>query len=228
MPAPKGDLRIFCESLQASSSLLGFAKVLHGKNELSRSGSPPRVVMWPIGAENGVADDRTVTIKSSWMLVTAHFWAPGPGTDAAFDLRTRWFQALRAQGDAGGYFWKCPDGESERWDTIPDDSEQGQEFEIDLLVRIDANLPAKSKGTVAATSLSRVATLTAGMLAGDVTAAVDATFEESSPTGVLHIDDEQISYSGMTATGFTGLVRGINGTTAAAHASGTAVYVSPT
>src|SRR5262249_43847272 len=153
------------------------------------------------------------SVASSWMLVTAHFWSAN--IDAAFDLRTRWFQALRTQADAGGHFWKSPEGESERWDIEPDTSQQGQEFEIDTLIRIDANLPAKTKGMVGATSLLRAATLTADMTVGDLIATLDATFELPA-TGVLHIDDEQISYSGTTPTTFTGLVRGINGTAAAA------------
>lgn len=223
MPSPKGDLTLFCQNLQSASSLLGFAKVLPGKNSLPLAGHPQRVVMWIVGGANGVADDRTVTVSSAWMLITSHFWAQD--IDTAFDLRQRWMQALRAQADAGGYFWKFPDGENERWDQTPDTASQGQEFEIDIVIRIDANYPTKSTGTVAATSLNRVATLTANMLIGDVTSAVDATFEEPA-TGVLHIDDEQMSFTGMTATSFTGLVRGINGTTAAAHTSGTAVYVS--
>lgn len=225
MPSPKGDLTVLCQSLQASSSLLGFAKVIAGKNALAAAGKPPRVVMFPVGAHNGVADDRTVTVSSSWMLVTAHFWATD--VDNAFDLRTRWFQALRAQADAGGYFWMSPEGESERWDISPDSAQQGQEFEIDIVIRIDANLPAKSKGTVQSTSMARVEMLAASIGTGDTTVTVDATFD--APTsGVLHIDNEQMSYSGLTAGSFTGVVRGINGTTAATHSSGAAVYVSPT
>ncbi len=227
MPSPKGDLTLFAEKLQAAAPLLGFARVLSGKNQLARDGAPERVVLFPVGAVNGVADDRTVTVSSSWFLMTGHFWARDP--DAAFDLRERFFQALRIQADAGGYYWKSPDGENERWDVQPDTAQQGQEFEIDVVVRLDVNLPASytTKGTVQSTSLARVAMLTADVGTGDTVVPVDATFEQSS-SGVLHIDDEQISYSGTTATSFTGLVRGINGTTAAAHTSGTPVYVSPT
>lgn len=223
MPSPKGDLTLLGQSLQSSTSLLGFAKVLTGKNSLPLAGKPQRLVMWIVGAANGTADDRTVSVSSAWMLVTTHFWSSD--VDNALDLRQRWMQALRAQADAGGYFWKFPDGENERWDQTPDTASQGQEFEIDIVIRVDANLPTKTTGTVAATSLNRVATLTADLTIGANSATVDATFEEPA-TGVLHIDDEQMSFTGMTATSFTGLVRGINGTTAAAHTSGTPVYVS--
>ena len=75
--------------------------------------------------------------------------------------------------------------------------------------------------------MAKVATLTAGIGTGDNVAPVDATFGEIT-SGVLHIDDEQMSFSGVTATSFTGVVRGIHGTTAATHASGAAVYVTPT
>lgn len=43
-------------------------------------------------------------------------------------------------------------------------------------------------------------------------------------TGVVQIENEAIAYSGVTATEFTGCIRGFQGTTAATHASGTAVY----
>jgi len=226
MPSPKGDLTLLAQNIQASSSMLGFAKVLPGKNNLAAAGAPPRVVMFPVGGKNGIPDDNKASVTSGWMLVTAHFWAHN--SDEAFDLRQRWFQALRIQADAGGYFWKSPDSEDERWDVQPDTAEQGQEFEIDILIRIDANLPSSylRTGHVLATSLNRVATLTTGMGTGDSVAVVDATFKEPA-TGVLHIDNEQMSYTGMTATTFTGLTRGINGTTAATHAVGVAVYISP-
>jgi hypothetical protein len=223
MPQIVGDLEQLARGLQATSSLLGYAKVLAGKNKLIAGGAPTRVVIFPIGCDNGAADDRTVSVSSGWMLITGHFWAPDNG--AAFELRRRWFQALRAQADAGGYFWKSAEGQDERWDTVPDSGEQGEEFEIDFLIRIDANLPTKSTGTVEATSLARVCTLTTDMGVGDVAAAVDSTLELPT-SGVLHIDDEQMSFTSSDGTTFTGIVRGINGTTASAHASGTPVYVT--
>jgi hypothetical protein len=42
-------------------------------------------------------------------------------------------------------------------------------------------------------------------------------------SGSLTIDQEMVTYSGTTATSFTGVVRGVNGTTATAHTSGTDV-----
>lgn len=43
-------------------------------------------------------------------------------------------------------------------------------------------------------------------------------------TGTLLIDEELITYSGKNATQFTGCVRGVSGTTAASHTSGTLAY----
>jgi hypothetical protein len=229
MASPKGDLTLLGQNVQAASSMLGWAKVLTGKNALAAEGSPPRVVMFPSGAKNEAADDHHAAVASSWMMVTAHFWARGPGTDEAFDLRQRWMQALRAQADAGGYYWKFPDSENERWNIQPDTNEQGQEFEIDIVIRIDASMAAAYLGhnTVGATSMNRVATLASAMGTGDNTATVDATINDPT-SGVLHVDNEQMSFTGRTGTTFTGLVRGINGTTAATHVIGAAVYISPT
>lgn len=225
MPSPSGDLTLLARAMQAQQPLLGFAKVLSGKNELAKQGSPPRAVVFVVGGTGGVADDLRVTITSSWMVVTSHFWASS--VDEAFDLRQRWFQALRAQADAGGYYWKLPEGENERWDIVPDTAAQGQEFEIDILVRVDANFPPKSTGTVQAVSLNRVPMLAADIGSTDTTLTVSSAFE--LPTaGSLFIDDERLTFTGVSGNSFTGLTRGVNGTTAAAHAAGIPVYVAPT
>lgn len=230
------DLVDFCTRLQAADPLLNYnggttqAKVIAGKNGLVAIGAPPRIVIFPIGGSNGGPDDIRQSVISSMMLVTAHCWAKN--FVDAWILRTAFFQALRIQADGvdgnPGYYWQCAGGEDERWDIKPDASQQGQEFEIDIKVKIDVDKPASylTTGTVAATSMARVATLTAGIGTGDNIIPVDATYEQIT-SGVLHIDDEQMSFSGVTATSFTGVVRGINKTTAATHASGTAVYVSP-
>lgn len=47
-------------------------------------------------------------------------------------------------------------------------------------------------------------------------------------TGAIFIDSEYITYSGKTATDFTGCTRGANGTTAASHLTGANVYQSTT
>ena len=57
--------------------------------------------------------------------------------------------------------------------------------------------------------------------ASTVTVDSTASFESS---GFLKIEDEVIQYSGKTSTTFTGLVRGVAGTTAATHANNTAIF----
>src|SRR5262249_7505623 len=62
-------------------------------------------------------------------------------------------------------------------------------------------------------------TLSAGMAAGDNTATVVSTAGYPS-SGVVVIGNEDIQYTGTTATTFTGLTRGAFSTTAASHSSG--------
>lgn len=65
-------------------------------------------------------------------------------------------------------------------------------------------------------------TLTANVTATDTTLpVVDAT--TFFPSGYLLIDKEWVTYTGTTPTSFTGVTRGVNGTTAAAYLSGTTV-----
>jgi hypothetical protein len=64
--------------------------------------------------------------------------------------------------------------------------------------------------------------LTAAMGSTDTSATVSSTTGFPA-TGSFTIDGEQISYTGLTSTSFTGLVRGAGGTTAAAHAATAAI-----
>lgn len=64
--------------------------------------------------------------------------------------------------------------------------------------------------------------LTTSMALADTTAVVSSTSGFPS-TGTILIDQEQITYSGLTGTSFTGLVRGANGTSAAPHANAASV-----
>lgn len=57
---------------------------------------------------------------------------------------------------------------------------------------------------------------------GDTTITVDDTSDFSS-TGTILIESEEITYTGITASTFTGCTRGANGTSAAAHVDDTAV-----
>lgn len=65
-------------------------------------------------------------------------------------------------------------------------------------------------------------TLSAAMDATQTTATVVSTAGYPSP-GTLLIDSEAMTYTGITATSFTGLTRGALGTTAASHSSGAIV-----
>lgn len=64
--------------------------------------------------------------------------------------------------------------------------------------------------------------LTLSINSSDTTANVTSTTKFGS-SGSLVIDNEIIFYTGKTGTSFTGLLRGRSGTSAASHASGTAV-----
>ncbi len=61
-------------------------------------------------------------------------------------------------------------------------------------------------------------TLTTTITSADVAMTVGST-NGFSPSGILYIDNESISYTGKTATTFTGLTRGLYGTTPATHNS---------
>lgn len=70
-------------------------------------------------------------------------------------------------------------------------------------------------------------TLTADVSASDTTLPVVST-DTFFPSGYLKINDEWVTYSGVDGTQFTGVVRGVNGTTASDHFSGTdVVYFTP-
>lgn len=64
--------------------------------------------------------------------------------------------------------------------------------------------------------------LSLAMGVSDTTAVVSST-SGFPASGTIQVDQEQISYTGITGTTFTGLVRGVNGTSAATHANSAAV-----
>lgn len=69
-------------------------------------------------------------------------------------------------------------------------------------------------------------TLSAQLTAGVTTATVVSTALFPA-TGVIVIENERISYTGKTGTTFTGLTRGLGGTTDATHAIAVAVIIAP-
>jgi hypothetical protein len=67
-------------------------------------------------------------------------------------------------------------------------------------------------------------TLSASLGATATTLTLVSTTDFPSTGGVLKVDSEQIYFAGKSGSSLTGLVRGFNGTTAAAHNSGAVVY----
>lgn len=232
MPAPRSPVSQLRDLLKYTPSLKGFAKVLSGKNSLELGRSPPSIVLYPWTAGYRDAEDNVDSFVDVDLKLAARLWAKDD--DEAWDLRARFVAALWSQaiGDptnpsdsAAGFYFKLID---ETWDIIPDTAEQGQELEVLFIIRSSASEKNLSYGLVSAESMTRAATLSVPMLVGDVTALVDETAGGYGSSGVLHIDGEQMSYSGLTATSFTGLVRGTNNTTAAPHAVGATVSVTST
>jgi len=68
----------------------------------------------------------------------------------------------------------------------------------------------------------QVTRLTAALTSGATTASVQSTAGWPS-SGFLMIDAEEMTYTGITGTSFTGLTRGANGSTAAAHGNNAVV-----
>ncbi|MDX2165305.1 MAG: hypothetical protein SFW07_07830 [Gammaproteobacteria bacterium] len=75
---------------------------------------------------------------------------------------------------------------------------------------------------VTGTTSSATSTLNGALTNSATTIPVVSTSGYTSP-GAFQIDSEVIYYSGISGNTFTGVVRGINGTTAAAHSSGAIV-----
>ncbi len=78
--------------------------------------------------------------------------------------------------------------------------------------------------TPLATSSPISTTLSMAMLSSDTTADVVGTALFPQAAGYFLVDSECIGYSGVTATSFTNLVRGLGGTTAAGHLLGATVF----
>ncbi len=66
-------------------------------------------------------------------------------------------------------------------------------------------------------------TTLSGPINNSITSITVASTANFPPAGILAIDTEQISYTGTTATAFTGCTRSVNGTLAASHVNGDAV-----
>ncbi len=80
----------------------------------------------------------------------------------------------------------------------------------------DISISGSAATTLLGMRPQRLTYLSVTLAVGDTTATVFDTSDWPS-SGVFHVGTEAISYSGKTATTFTGLARGIWGTTAQAH-----------
>jgi hypothetical protein len=68
-------------------------------------------------------------------------------------------------------------------------------------------------------------TITGGTLSSGASTITVSSTHNFPTAGTLYIDGEQVTYSGKTATTFTGCTRGANSTAAASHANGTTVTI---
>ena len=82
------------------------------------------------------------------------------------------------------------------------------------------------RSTADGTSAGVTTTLSAGINATVTTIGV-ASVTNLASSGIVKINDEEITYSGISALNLTGCVRGVNGTTAATHNSGDNVLQFP-
>jgi hypothetical protein len=95
----------------------------------------------------------------------------------------------------------------------------------DPMVKLASNNPADviDVGIFGATGISTTLTANLNISATTIDVAATGTFPS---TGIIHIEDEEITYTGKTSVTFTGCTRGTNGTSAAAHLDTTTVYQS--
>ena len=83
--------------------------------------------------------------------------------------------------------------------------------------------PAATPPTASPTFSTGYATLASTISATDTTLTLTSGTNFVSANGLILIGTEKISYASLSGTTLTGCVRGVDGTTAATHASGTAV-----
>jgi len=147
-PAPKSQLTLFAEALEATTALHGEATVLVGKNHLAAAGGPRRIVLIPHTGKYDGPKMKPAIVDVDLDLV-ARCWAES-FDDAEF-LHTLFFRALKENADAGGLFWNY---DAVAWDTDPDTGQQGQSFEVKLSVRLAVQPAAGRRATVAAHAIA--------------------------------------------------------------------------
>lgn len=221
MASPVSPISTLFVTLANTASLKGRAKLLLGKARLAEGRSPPSIVMFPrkgpLSSPQYVGKQLDVDLE-----MVARIW--GRDIDEAWDLRNRYLRGLWEQGQAGGVFWQ---GVGELWDDSADTSEQGQELEIIVNVRLQASVKdVQARALVENTSATLNAAISVDAGVSDAEIYVSSTLGYP-PYGVIYVDDEKISYSAVTSISFVGCLRALGGTTPAAHVVGAVVSVTP-
>ena len=88
----------------------------------------------------------------------------------------------------------------------------------------DSNSTGKTYLANSGSGIQSLTTTLTGAHTATVTTLTVGSTTGFPTSGVLQVENEAILYTGVGATSFTGCIRGYQGTTAATHAGGTAVY----
>lgn len=227
---PRGQITQLIEGLQRAPELQGYT-VLASSKKMARNGAPPRIVIYPTTGPIQNPRNRAVANRDVNRSLVAHLW--GRDLDECEYLEKLLVQALVNQAAGGdpvspttatpGLFWTAAE---EVWEQGEDAGRQGEEVYVVLTALTSLDKVPKGTGSVSSIVYQALtAQLAQAMGAGDVVANVVSTIGFPS-SGLLMIDAEQMQFTGTTATSFTGLVRGVNGTTAATHSNGATVTVS--
>jgi hypothetical protein len=226
MPSAKSPFTVLGEALAQTRALKGKARVLVGSTALPLSGAPPRIVLFPRSGDYASAHKSQhvrQALRDIDQELAVHLW--GENLDAAWELHRRFLQALEEQGEAAGLYWQA---KAIAWDTTSDTAKQGQEILSVINVRLPVERVEYGIGEIDAVAMFPVTTLDGDIAEDDDILSVVSMFDNYPDAGVLHIDDEQMTYDARSGSQFTGLTRGANDTEAAAHESGAAIYVSET
>ena len=98
-----------------------------------------------------------------------------------------------------------------------------QYLHVDMPIRFASNIGGLTTNRTYFVNVIDNTTLNGAINSSATTIVVVSTASFPS-SGTLWIESEQINYTGITSTSFTGCTRGVNTTNAAIHASGTTVY----
>lgn len=227
---PIGPITQLVNGLKKAPELQGYL-ILQSAKLMPRNGAPPRIVIYPTAGLIKNPRNKATANRDVDRELVAHLW--GHDFDECCYLETLLVQALVNQGAGGdpvsgagatpGLFWTATD---DVWDQSDDSNRQGEELYVRLTAVTALDKVAQKIGSVSSVTFAVLtATLAVTMAAGDLMAFVAST-AGFPPSGILTIDSEQMQYTGTTTTSFTGLVRGVNGTTPSTHSSGATVNVS--